>query len=61
MKKYRVMTSELRWFDCTYEVEAESEDNIYNMDYEDLQAWYVNEEPSVTEQYNIDSIEEIER
>ena len=59
MKKYRVITSELRRFDCTYEIEAESEDDIYDMGYEDLQYWYVNEEPSDTEQYNIDSIEEI--
>lgn len=61
MKKYRVITNELRCFVCTYEVEAESEDDIYNMDYEDLQAWPVNEEPSFTDEYNIASIEEIER
>ena len=60
MKKYRVITNELRCFDCIYEVEAESEDDIYRMDYEDLQACPVNEEPSITEEYNIDSIEEIE-
>ena len=60
MKKYRVITSELRRFDCTYEIEAESEVDIYDMDYEDLQAGYVNEEPSDTEEYGIYSIEEIQ-
>jgi len=57
--KYRVYTQERVWNNCYYIVEADSEEEIQNFDYEDLQGGFVNESYGSLDEWEIESIEPI--
>lgn len=57
--KYKVYTQEHVWNSCYYIVEADSEEEIRNFDYGDLQDGFVNESFSKLDEWEITSIEPI--
>lgn len=54
--KYKVVTNELNWNASTYIVEADSEEEIKDMSYSDLQDYFYSEKPIGLEDYKIESI-----
>ena len=58
--KYRVYTQERTWSSCHYIVEANSEEEIWDYSYEDLQDGFINEDYGGVDGWEIESIEPLE-
>lgn len=58
--KYKVYTQEHAWNSCHYIVEADSEEEVWNYSYEDLQDGFINEDYGGIDEWEIESVEPLE-